>query len=156
MCKVGSAVAIMVSSMLLTSCIYIPVYDPYPGGVAIQAQGEELVVAVCHDIEVSSVLFEKRNVAKGEKWAPFWTFSATMHLKVGDVLSTDEAVAPPIAGESRTWTPAVPGDGIEVLIIGEPTNLHDVFRVPSTGLPDDAWLQGDGTETSDPCPSRSA
>lgn len=146
-------VGIGVPGLLLTSCIYIPVHDPYPGGVAIQAQGEELVVAVCHDIDLSSGLFERNNIDKGEKWAPFWTFSATMHLKVGDVLSTDEAVTPPIAGESRTWTPAVPGDGIEVLIIGEPTNLHDVFRVPSTGLPDDAWLQGDGTETSDPCPA---
>jgi len=146
-------VGIGVPGLLLTSCIYIPVYDPYPGGVAIQAQGEELVVAVCQDIEVSSAALDRRNVAKGEDWAPFWTFSATMHLKVGDVLSTDEAVTPPIAGESRTWTPAVPGEDIAVLILGEPTNLQDGFRVPSTGLRDDVWLQGDGTETSDPCPA---
>jgi len=150
----ASIVALVASGLLLTSCVYLPVvYDPYPGGVAIQVHDEELVIAICHDIEGSSGLLERRNVAKDEEWEPFWTFSASIHLKVGEVLSTDEAITPPIEGESRDWRPAAPGDDIGVLIRGEPTNLDDVFRVPSTGLPDDAWLQSDGTETRDPCPA---
>lgn len=143
-----SAVPIAILSVVvLSGC------DPiYQDDAPLAVQGEEgnFRLAVCTDVVVDGVLVEER-VTNASSWETIWDAAGDLPIASGSVL---ESADPPSALDVTSWRTIqnLAGGTVSVLLVSGELALTAEFLVPEGGLPSDAWLQADGTQTVDPCP----
>ena len=95
----------------------------------------------------------ERNVNLGEDWEVFWEFEADEDLRAGSQLSSDPAANPLRPDEKRSQPRIRKGDAISIFVkAADGESILGIYRIPSNGLSDVAWLQTDGSVTDKPCP----
>jgi predicted small secreted protein len=120
------------------------------GRVAIQADGGDLRVAVCEEIDATAITMSARQNRFG-MWAKFWSDTSGAHIDAGAILSTaDPALS---ASETKTAPRLASGSEVTVTLIrkGPGDNIAGDFVIPTEGLPTVEWLKPDGSISQAPC-----
>ncbi len=121
-------------------------------GAAIQLRDGNLVVFLCRSVTADE--FELSERGPDADWVPVWTFSNAGFLDSGSLLSIDAEVTPPFVDEYRATPLLRPGHEIEIFINHEGLEtISGIYRIGPDGLSSTGWLQTNGKETVEPCPS---
>ncbi len=123
------------------------------GPAAIQRDGDNLVVAVCEDIQVGSLLIETWAAGNNTPSETVLEATGSARLPAGFQFSTGRGIDGLVI-ETRTSPSVDPGANIAVQILDSGSNEGDInatFTIGQTGLSGSLWLQPDGRETDDPC-----
>jgi len=123
------------------------------GPLSLKREGEDLVVAVCEDVEAKSVLVETWASGNGTPTSTVLDASGEATLLSGSAFSTRASVAGLVVVDQNA--PAMnPGDNFAVQILSTKAGARDInatFTVGDDGLSEDLWLHPDGRETVDAC-----
>jgi hypothetical protein len=123
------------------------------GPAAIQRDGDDLVVVVCEDIDVRSVLVETWGSGDGTPTEIVLEASGSAPLQAGFRFSTGQGVDG-LVTQTRTSPSVDPGANIAVQILASGSTEGDInatFTVGQDGLSGSLWLHPDGRETDVPC-----
>lgn len=125
----------------------------FQGPAAIQRDGAELVVAICRDIEIGTVLIETSASGFGTPIETILSASGSRLISARSELTVRE-VASDLSVSIRAEAPLDPGDELAVQFLpAESTDqqISATFTIKEEGLSETLWLHPDGRESTDPC-----
>lgn len=138
-----------VTALTLTGCDQ----NMAQGPAALQRDGTDLVVAVCEDIQVASVLLETWASGNGTPTETVLEATGSVTVQSGSTFSTREGLDG--LNVSSQMSPRMEsGDNFALQILASRSSDDDInatFTVGESGLSDSLWLHPDGRETADPC-----
>ena len=150
--RVSSAVtAVLVGAMTvpLAGCFETVALGP----VSLQRDGTELVVAVCDDIQIGSLVIETWASGQGTPTQTVLDATGSLALESRSWLSASE-LADSLTVSTQAAAPMNPGDAIVVQLLSADARESDVnaaFTIGEDGLSETTWLRPDGRETDGPC-----
>jgi len=137
----------------LTACF--PVTVPMgQGPMSLQRDGTSIRIAVCEDMNLTSLKGLERQLESPSEWSVFLEAEGALSLTAGDVItitSVQEHLEVGVAREPQIQA----ARDIEILLQGAAEdgseNRLGVFRLPASGLSETAWLHANGEEAAGPC-----
>lgn len=150
--QAGAATAGMVLLVTLAGCFAL---EGAPNGlVSIRSSGTHYDVAVCTDLDVSTIY-----IVASEASYPFSTrvvadSAWSQVVEAGDVFTTQSGQANSLPVQEPE--PVLqPGEGVSISLhngsTAHPQSAQADFEVPETGVPADGWLHQDGSVSQQPC-----
>jgi hypothetical protein len=142
------------SVLVLSGCgIQVLPVDRHEGPIAIRQTADGLAIVVCRSVEVAHLFASYRDESRDVEWARFLDATGTAKIGAGQTLVGDVP-----DGLSGYWKepPGLASSGAINIVTVPPENSGDpefaaMFAVPDGGLPDEMWLQPDGTLHTEPC-----
>lgn len=137
----------------LSGCMFLPFDPPAHDPIAIRFEGETLLIVPCETLNATDILMETRGPDTDDEWVPFFDVTGRVSVHGGDEFSTAEDAAP-IEGMTTRFSPTLPpGTEISMLFAdnSRPYSSSNYFEIGEDGVPQDGWLQWDGTITDEPC-----
>jgi len=123
------------------------------GPVSLQRDGTELLVAVCDDIEIGSVVIETWASGPGAQTMTVLDATGSLALESRSWLSVSE-MADKLTVSTQATASMDPGDALVIQFLSANTREPDfnaAFTIGDGGLSETKWLHPDGRETDGPC-----
>jgi hypothetical protein len=138
----------------LSSCMFIPYDPPRHDPMALRFDGSELLVVACESITATDILMSTRGPDTDDEWVTFFEVEGSVDVTAGDEFSM-AADADAVDGMAERFSPTLP-PGTEVSLLfadntEPPESNSNYFEIGDDGVPDDGWLQWDGSVTEAPC-----
>jgi hypothetical protein len=123
------------------------------GPVSLQRDGTELLIAVCDDIEIGSVVIQTWTSGPGTPTKTVLDATGSLALESRSWLSVSE-MADQLSVTTQAAAPMNAGDAIVVQMQAANSRESDfnaAFTIGDEGLPESTLLHPDGRETDGPC-----
>jgi hypothetical protein len=134
-------------SVALSGCENFGQFAP----LAASRDGDTLLIAVCTDIDVTELLVEQRDTARGNEWSDLWKGDGLASIHSGDVIRMPGDVAGLSPSSSRTPTYA---DSVELslLLVASDENKTLLGGFEHLGqLKAGQWITPRGDKRASPC-----